>query len=44
MLNKPGSLTPEEYEHVKEHVRIGMEILAPLQPMVQGKGIIVDWR
>jgi response regulator RpfG family c-di-GMP phosphodiesterase len=30
VLNKPGRLTPEEYEHVKQHVRIGMEILAPL--------------
>ena len=30
ILNKPASLTPEEYAHVKEHVRIGMEILAPL--------------
>ena len=31
VLNKPGGLTPEEFEHVKGHVRIGMEILAPLQ-------------
>jgi len=31
ILNKPGKLTPEEFEHVKEHVRIGMEILAPLK-------------
>lgn len=30
VLNKPGPLTPEEYAHVKDHVRIGMEILAPL--------------
>ena len=30
VLNKPGKLTPEEFEHVKEHVRIGIEILAPL--------------
>jgi cyclic di-GMP phosphodiesterase len=30
ILNKPGKLTPEEFAHVKEHVRIGMEILAPL--------------
>ena len=30
VLNKPGKLTPEEFAHVKEHVRIGMEILAPL--------------
>jgi putative nucleotidyltransferase with HDIG domain len=31
ILNKPGKLTPEEFEHVKDHVRIGMEILAPLK-------------
>ena len=31
VLNKPDALTPEEYEHVKEHVRIGMDILAPLK-------------
>ena len=30
VLNKPGKLTPEEFLHVKEHVRIGVEILAPL--------------
>jgi len=31
VLNKPGALTPEEFDHVKAHVRIGMEILAPLR-------------
>jgi putative nucleotidyltransferase with HDIG domain len=31
VLNKPGPLTTEEFDHVKDHVRIGMEILAPLQ-------------
>ena len=30
VLNKPGSLTPQEFEHIKDHVRIGMEILEPL--------------
>src|SRR6202171_4910346 len=30
VLNKPGKLTPEEFEHIKAHVKIGMEILAPL--------------
>lgn len=33
VLNKPGPLTPEEFSHVKDHVRIGMEILAPLKHM-----------
>jgi response regulator RpfG family c-di-GMP phosphodiesterase len=31
ILNKPGALTPDEYAHVQEHVRIGMAILAPLR-------------
>ncbi len=31
VLNKPGTLEPEEFEHIKEHVRIGMEILRPLK-------------
>jgi response regulator RpfG family c-di-GMP phosphodiesterase len=30
VLNKPGKLTPEEYDHVKDHVRIGLDILSPL--------------
>ena len=30
VLNKEGPLTPEEYDHVKEHVVIGSQILAPL--------------
>jgi putative two-component system response regulator len=31
ILNKPGALTPEEFDHVKDHVRISMEILTPLK-------------
>lgn len=30
VLNKPDALTPEEFEHIKDHVRIGVDILAPL--------------
>lgn len=30
VLNKPAALSAEEFEHVKEHIRIGIEILAPL--------------
>jgi putative nucleotidyltransferase with HDIG domain len=30
VLNKQGPLTPEEFEHVKQHVVIGSQILAPL--------------
>jgi cyclic di-GMP phosphodiesterase len=30
VLNKQGPLTDEEYEHVKQHVVVGSQILAPL--------------
>ncbi|HEY8852182.1 MAG TPA: HD domain-containing phosphohydrolase [Gemmatimonadaceae bacterium] len=30
ILNKPERLTSEEFEHVKQHVQIGLDILAPL--------------
>lgn len=30
VVNKPGALTAVEFDHVKEHVRLGLEILAPL--------------
>ncbi len=30
VLNKPEALTREEFEHIKDHVRIGVDILAPL--------------
>src|SRR5438477_9919577 len=30
VLNKEGVITPEEFEHVKQHVPIGSQILAPL--------------
>jgi putative two-component system response regulator len=30
VLSKQGPLTPEEYEHVKQHVLIGSQLLAPL--------------
>ncbi|MEO7456972.1 MAG: HD domain-containing phosphohydrolase [Gemmatimonadaceae bacterium] len=33
ILNKPGALSQEEFAHVQDHVRIGMEILAPLKHM-----------
>lgn len=39
VLNKPGQLTPEEFAHVKTHVRISMDILAPLKHL----GIVLDF-
>jgi HD-GYP domain-containing protein (c-di-GMP phosphodiesterase class II) len=31
ILNKPGPLTPEEFEEVKRHPRIGYEVLRPVE-------------
>lgn len=39
VLNKPGELTPEEFDHVKTHVQIGMDILAPLKHL----GVVLDY-
>ncbi len=39
VLNKRGPLTPEEYEHVKQHVIIGSQILAPLTHL----GNVIDY-
>lgn len=33
VLNKPGALTPEEFDHVKTHVQIGIEILSAIKPI-----------
>jgi putative two-component system response regulator len=30
VMNKPGALDPDETEHVRDHVRIGIDILSPL--------------
>jgi putative two-component system response regulator len=42
ILNKPGALSADEFEHVKNHVRIGMDILAPLQHLGQALQFIGD--
>lgn len=39
ILNKPGSLTPEEYAHVKAHVEMGISILAPMKHL----GSVLDF-
>jgi putative two-component system response regulator len=39
ILNKPASLSATEFEHVKQHVRIGIEILRPLQQL----GHVLDY-
>jgi cyclic di-GMP phosphodiesterase len=42
VLNKPGTLTPDEFDHVKEHVRIGMDILAPLKHLGEALTFVQD--
>lgn len=33
VLNKPGTLTAEEFEHVKTHVTMSLEILSAIKPL-----------
>jgi len=42
VLNKAGPLSPEEFEHVKDHVRIGIEILTPLRHLGSSLRFIHD--
>lgn len=42
VLNKPGPLTDAEFRHVQDHVRIGMEILSPLQHLGDSLAFIQD--
>ena len=42
VLSKPGALTPEEFAHVKDHVRIGVEILTPLRHIERAITFIAD--
>ena len=42
VLNKPGPLTAEEYDHVKQHVRIGMAILEPLKHLGPALPFVLD--
>jgi HD-GYP domain-containing protein (c-di-GMP phosphodiesterase class II) len=39
ILNKPGALTPEEFAHVKQHVEMGLSILAPMKHL----GTVLDY-
>jgi putative two-component system response regulator len=42
ILNKPGALTDDEFEHVKDHVRMGMEILTPLKHIPSALDFVHD--
>jgi len=42
ILNLPRALTPEEFAHVKEHVRISLEILSSIKPIAHTLPAIAD--
>ena len=42
LLHKTGPLTEQEYTRVKEHVRIGMDILTPFTPLARVLPAIQD--
>jgi response regulator RpfG family c-di-GMP phosphodiesterase len=42
VLNKPGPLTRDEFDHVKQHVRIGLDILAPLKHLGTALEYVAD--
>ena len=42
VLNKPGKLTASEFEHIKAHVQIGMDILAPLKHIDTALSFVQD--
>ena len=42
ILNKPGPLTADEFLHVQEHVRIGMDILRPLRHIPEALEYVHD--
>jgi putative two-component system response regulator len=42
VLNKAGALTPEEFAHIREHVQIGVDILAPLEHLGEVVAFVHD--
>lgn len=42
VLEKNGELTDHEFQHVRDHVRIGLEILAPLKHLESALAFISD--
>lgn len=42
VLNKPGPLSAEEYEHVKDHVRLSVDILSPLRYIERAVTFVSD--
>ena len=42
VLNKPSALNAEEFAHVKDHVRIGVDILTPLRHIERAVAFVGD--
>jgi response regulator RpfG family c-di-GMP phosphodiesterase len=42
VLHKPGPLSTEEFDHVRDHVRIGVDILTPLRHLGQAVHYVHD--
>jgi putative two-component system response regulator len=42
VLNKPGPLNPEEFQHIKDHVRAGVEMLTPLRHIERAVIFVAD--
>ncbi len=42
ILHKAGPLTHEEFQHVKSHVQLGLEILAPLEQLGAARAFVAD--
>ncbi len=41
VLGKPGSLTSEEFDHVKQHVRMSYEIVAPIECLASVRDVVL---
>lgn len=41
VLNKPGSLTPEEFEEIKHHPFVGYQIVQPCEFLGEGRDILL---
>lgn len=42
VLNKPGALNPDEFAHIREHVRLGVEILLPMRHIERAVTFVGD--
>lgn len=42
VLNKPGPLNPDEFAHIKDHVRLSVEILTPMRHIERAVVFVAD--